>query len=69
MNTKESIHAAATQNRLELQQQINLHKIVPIDRSIYSKTKKEKNLLWKLKGQWNVRIANGYKPETYSLAG
>lgn len=69
MQTKEQAHSAAAQNRTDLQREINVHKVEPVDRSIYSKTNKEKTLLWKLKVQWGVRVANGYKTETHRIAG
>jgi len=61
--------ATAQERRELLQRMINLNKVEPIDRSIYTKSEQDKAKLFKLKKEWQVKIDNGYLINTVIHSG
>lgn len=61
--------AIAQGRKEQLQKEINLNKVVPVDRSCYHKTEQDMAKLYRLKQEWKNKVNNGYIVNTVLLAG
>ena len=61
--------AEAQRRKEQIQREINMNKVVRVDTREYQKTEQEKAKLWRLKKEWQTKVANGYIVNKMILAG